>query len=486
MTDRLGVVDLFAGAGGFSLGFHAAGCEILAAADYQERAAATFDKNFRVLQPSAPPLVLGGEAGDLHQLDVRDIQLPRPPDILIGGPPCQGFSKVARGKLASLQGSGHRDTSYRDDPRNLLYKRFADALEHWRPSAVVMENVPGMLSINGDNIAHVVVDDLRAIGYRLGYARLNAAWYGVPQYRERLFFIGIRSDLRMPPPVPPATHLTPHLPTNYARPHSEPQGSFAFEPPRQLEVPIAPTATQAVPVGDALGDLPVLTYHLRDDVVPDDLIDASMPWASAPEAAYQRLMRRWPGFSADGVCGNVVRRTPRDFETFARMKPGDRYAEAVAIAEARFREHLRTLSDRPVAESDAWYSLRDRFVPPYSLEGFRDKWRKLDPTQPSWTVPAHLAKDTYSHIHYDSGQARAISVREAARLQSFPDGFKFVGNMGDRFRQVGNAVPPLLAWAIASGLIETLTGSRARLPFENWSDKLDRRDSGHKLAEEGQ
>jgi DNA (cytosine-5)-methyltransferase 1 len=87
---------------------------------------------------------------------------------------------------------------------------------------------------------------------------------------------------------------------------------------------------------------------------------------------------------------------------------------------------------------------------------FLDKWRKLMADQPSWTVPAHLSKDTYSHIHHDSDQARMISVREAARLQSFPDQFRFQGNMGDCYRQIGNAVPPLLAWSIASTLLHLL------------------------------
>ena len=96
------------------------------------------------------------------------------------------------------------------------------------------------------------------------------------------------------------------------------------------------------------------------------------------------------------------------------------------------------------------------FVPPYPEDMFRDKWRKLVPDQPSWTVPAHLSKDCYSHIHYDSSQARSISVREAARLQSFPDGYLFEGAMGDAFRQIGNAVPPLLGWAIARSVSASL------------------------------
>jgi DNA (cytosine-5)-methyltransferase 1 len=101
--------------------------------------------------------------------------------------------------------------------------------------------------------------------------------------------------------------------------------------------------------------------------------------------------------------------------------------------------------------------------PPYPEDKFVDKWRKLIPEKPCWTVTAHLAKDSYSHIHYDGTQKRAISVREAARLQSFPDGFIFTGNMGDCYRQIGNAVPPLMAWSIAATLMQLL-GISTTLP----------------------
>src|SRR5262245_56099242 len=110
-------------------------------------------------------------------------------------------------------------------------------------------------------------------------------------------------------------------------------------------------------------------------------------------------------------------------------------------------------------------------MPPFPIDHFIDKWRTLIPDQPSWTVPAHLSKDAYSHIHHDDRQARAISIREAARLQSFPDAFTFVGNMGDCFRQVGNAVPPLLAWVIA-GKILKLLGVDAQVP--PWTELAQR------------
>jgi DNA (cytosine-5)-methyltransferase 1 len=161
------------------------------------------------------------------------------------------------------------------------------------------------------------------------------------------------------------------------------------------------------------------------------------------------------------------------------MKPGDRYPAALAIAHSRFQHELDLLATReqPVIPGSPEYdALKRRFVPPYPVDTFVDKWRKLIPDQPAWTwtVPAHLSKDAYSHIHYDSDQARAVSIREAARLQSFPDAFAFLGNMGECFRQVGNAVPPLVAWGLASNLLQLLGfGGRALVwPVLEPSDRL--------------
>jgi DNA (cytosine-5)-methyltransferase 1 len=141
------------------------------------------------------------------------------------------------------------------------------------------------------------------------------------------------------------------------------------------------------------------------------------------------------------------------------MRPDDRYPQALTIALERLAEklaELRAEQREPDVYSPAYNDLKNSIVPPYKLDKFVDKWRKLNPARPSWTIPAHLAKDAYSHIHFDDTQARAISIREAARIQSFPDAFRFSGNMGDCYRQVGNAVPPLMAWAIAKKLLELL------------------------------
>jgi DNA (cytosine-5)-methyltransferase 1 len=453
------VADLFAGAGGLSLGFQAAGCEIAAGIDIDAVAAETFRRNFAHLQPARQPLVLAGEEYSLEDVGfLRRLELASP-DILIGGPPCQAFSRLGRGKLDSLSEEG-----FEGDPRNELYRGFLAMLSHWRPRAVVMENVPGMLSVKGVNYAERVARELAAVGYRVGYAVLNAVWYGVPQFRERLFFLGYRNDLGIGPVAPPGTHRVA-LPEGYRRPQGEQQptlfdGDGWQDHEGELPVRFIPNPLPAVAVGDALDDLPPLTDHLAGTGLPRGDFRQPAGYRCPPGSDYARLMRTWPGFpTPTGVIDHVVRRTPRDYETFRLMQPGDRYPEAYRIAWELFEEELSRLrgaGKAPEEGTDAWTALRARFVPPYPVTMFEDKWRKLIPDQPSWTVPAHLAKDSYSHIHHDSSQARMISVREAARIQSFPDSFLFAGNMGSCFRQIGNAVPPLLAWAIAACVLRRL------------------------------
>jgi len=461
---RLQVVDLFAGAGGFSLGFRAAGCRIAAAVDVDETAGRTFEANFSRLQAADPPCLFCGDQGDLESLDLDRISARGRPDILIGGPPCQGFSRIGRGKLDSLS-----DEGFRGDPRNDLYRRFLDAAAFWRPLAVVMENVPGMLSVGGVNVAEEAARDLSERGYRVGYAVLNAVWYGVPQYRERLFFIGVRDDLGSAvPAMPVATHRAA-LPLGYLRPSL--QALLPFIRYGECPVDLSRASGVATTVAEALDDLSVLRDHLAGgDRRSLGTFRRPRPYRSVPRAPYVQLMRQWPGLdNSEVIDDHVARRTPRDYEIFGRMKHGDMYPQALAIARERFRheiEQLRRSGEAPQVGSREYEELQKRFVPPYDEDVFAEKWRKLLPDQPSWTVPAHLSKDGYSHIHHDSEQKRTISPREAARLQSFPDGFRFLGNMGDCYRQIGNAVPPLLAWAIACAVLETLGMNPEARPFQ--------------------
>lgn len=454
----LKVIDLFCGAGGLSLGFQAAGCQILSAVDMDETAARTFSENFAHLQPDAPPTVLTGDEGNIEDLDLERITRGNRPDILIGGPPCQGFSRLGRAKLDSLSEEG-----FAGDPRNALYSRFLDAAEFWKPRAVVMENVPGMLSVAGRNVADDAAADLARRGYRVGYAVLNAVWYGVPQFRERLFFIGLREDLGRSPSIPAPTHRIA-LPAGYLRPKAQTTLVFPFIQQFELPVNLERARLPTVTVAEAVDDLPALTEHLDGDALPPrGDFRRPLPYRSPPHSAYAALMRTWPGLpEPDVVADHAIRRTPRDYETFKRMEHGDRYPAALEIARQRFREELERLScagRAPAGGTPMHRELERKFIPPYPENSFIDKWRKLIPDQPSWTVPAHLSKDAYSHIHHDSTQARAISIREAARLQSFPDAFVFSGNMGDCFRQIGNAVPPLLAWTIACAVLAILDES---------------------------
>jgi DNA (cytosine-5)-methyltransferase 1 len=351
---------------------------------------------------------------------------------------------VGRAKLDSINsGPG----SFALDDRNGLYVHAVRILRELRPRFFVFENVSGILHLRGRNVAEDVCDAVAEAGYVARCTLLNAAWYGVPQLRERIIIVGAREDLGVVPGFPArrfhAALGRGHLSgaeldrRNWRKPEY-------FADPRQLpsEYPVGP----AVTVAEALDDLPPFRAHLaslqnghgyrplRSEFPP-------VAYAHAPRNWYCLKLRAWNDeLISSHVTDHFCRWTPRDYETFARMKPGDRYPIAIQIAEERYQDALalwrKNGGKRPTRRS---------FVPPYPVGSFPDKWRKLVPEAPSWTITAHLGKDTYSHIHYDASQARSITPREAARLQSFPDAFQFEGNMGDAFRQIGNAVPPLLA-----------------------------------------
>ena len=229
----------------------------------------------------------------------------------------------------------------------------------------------------------------------------------------------------------------------------------------------------AVTVEQAIGDLPPITLHLEGKLRRgarrfEDMI----PYSSKRTSAYAQLMKAWPGHQGNGgIHDHVIRYLPRDWKLFARMTNGDQYPEAHAHAVAMFEERLAELAKKrraPQPGTKDYVRLKAEFVPPYDVGKFPNKWRKMWRDQPARTLMAHLGKDTYSHIHYDSEQSRTISVREAARLQSFPDGFVFCGTMNPAFRQIGNAVPPLMAKALAETVLRAIKSvtSHVRPPRE--------------------
>lgn len=172
-------------------------------------------------------------------------------------------------------------------------------------------------------------------------------------------------------------------------------------------------------------------------------------------------MKSWPHFKSNGsFCGHVIRYTPRDYETFKRMPSGGMYPEALETAHKIFKERIAVIEaesgEKVCEDSKLWNEIFKATVPPYKNNRYPNKFRKMWANHPARTVPAHIGKDSYSHIHFDSNQGRCISLREAARLQSFPDAFYFAGSMNEQLTQIGNAVPPLLARAVAKNLAAQL------------------------------
>jgi len=339
-------------------------------------------------------------------------------------------------------------------------------VEAFQPLALLMENVPDVLNHGGQNIAEETCEVLREKGYVVRYTLLNASFFGVPQMRERMILLAYRKELETEVSFPAPTHFM-SLPPGYAGSRQvalkllnrsaliDEAHSYVAAPEPSPDLPAAVTAKEA------LKDLPKITAHLKGKIKRGARrFDELAAYPSAEAAGYAKQMREWPGFgNADGIKDHVIRYLPRDWKLFARLKPGDQYPEAHAQAVAMFEEELARLKARgeaPRKGSKAWDALWASYVPPYDVTKFPNKWRKMEPDLPARTLMAHLGKDSYSHIHYDSAQARTISVREAARLQSFPDGFRFSGTMNPAFRQIGNAVPPLLARAVADVMMTTL------------------------------
>lgn len=457
------VLDLFSGCGGLSLGFQAAGFAISGAVELDPPAAASHGLNFHSGGDDALRRAhqVARDITDLTPAQLcEELQLgpaERAFDVVVGGPPCQAFARVGRSKLREI---AEHPQAFRHDGRARLYLRYLEYVKVLKPLALVMENVPDVLNHGGQNIAEETCEVLEDLGYVCGYTLLNAAFYGVPQMRERMFLIAYARGLAEGVTFPQPTHWI-DLPDGYAGSRQVAlkhlsrgllmmRRSAYQEPPQPT-----PDLPRAVSAREALDDLPPITLHLEGKLRRgarrfEDLIRYD---PTRPVSAYGQLMRNWPGFeSTVGIRDHVIRWLPRDYAIFRRMAPGDQYPQALERAEALFRERLAGLraTGRPASEGSPEYEeLHARTVPPYDVGKFPNKWRKMEADLPARTLMAHLGKDSYSHIHYDSAQARTISVREAARLQSFPDGFTFVGTMNPAFRQIGNAVPPLLAEALA-------------------------------------
>lgn len=422
-TAALTLVDVFAGAGGLSEGFRQAGFRVLAGSDHDPDAMATFGMNF----DDAASI-----AGDIRKPAVNDqvVEYARRADVIVGGPPCQAFSQV------------RNHARVIDDPRNALYREFVAIVRSALPRAFVMENVTG---IDQMGVREQMATDLGVDGeYEVIPQVVDAADFGVPQTRKRLLFIGVRRTLGLSTPMLTGTGAT----------GSVALVRFGGSDRIRYQVVVQENALAAgiggalknpwnatvVNVADAISDLIELPTGFRADEIPYEAL-------SEPKAEYQRIAREGAG----SVLTNVqVPRINRD--TVLRLKgipPGGNHRD---LSEELLERYLT--GQRWGQDNGSGRLSRRHFY----------AYRRLHPAIWAWTL------NTKGDSAYHYKHSRALSVREFARLQSFPDRFVFTtdarrgdipgrmegGPAHSRYRQVGNAVPPLLARHVASALLAAI------------------------------
>lgn len=435
------VIDLFSGCGGLALGFEKAGFDIVAGIELMLEACKTISYNLSWRYGKEETHI----CGDITEIDGKIFKdrIGEEGCIVIGGPPCQAYSMAGRGKLKSL---GEERVNIKD-ARGYLYQDFLRFVFDMDARAVVMENVPESTNFGGQNIPEIVCKELTEHGYVAYWTILNSADYGVPQVRERVFVIAIKSEeaKRVELPIPTNRSITDEL-TQHQKRFEGYKSYIFFEEPNGTEGIEKIWTT----IGDAFSDLPIL-FPTAKTKYKSVALNIEYPYRSEAQNEFQTMMRNWYGKEIFGVSANSFRRNIRDFPIFERMKQGDNFIAASKIADELFEKEAKVFGYE--RGSEEYTKLHDKMVPQYDREKFENKWKRLDELKPSHTLVAHLAKDTYSHIH--PWEPRGISVREAARIQSFPDDFYFDCSMGEAYKQIGNAVPPLLALGVAKAVYHT-------------------------------
>lgn len=433
------VVDLFCGAGGLTEGFRQAGFHSVAANDFDPAAGATFDLNH---SSHGTKFVLG----DIASRDVQDRLFDevgrKKIDVVVGGPPCQAFSQVR---------NHHRIIS---DPRNRLYREFVAIVGRLLPTVFVMENVPGLENLAGGRIRRQIHDDLSLDGEYLVESRIvDAADYGVPQGRPRVVFVGVRTRLGILPMFPNPLNVTSRLRLN----RTEARGKLARQGCGwQYDLVSDKGADESsggssdalkarlldnedaefVTVRQAISDLAFLRPSKKLVRHPSDL---SIDYRADAESAYQRARRA----GSDALINADVPHIREDtIKRLQAIPPG-----------GNFRDLPARLCER--------YLNGQKWGPEMGRETLSRKYyfayRKLHGDYFSWTL------NTKADCAYHYAFPRALTVREFARLHSFNDSYKFLfGDRHSRYRQVGNAVPPLLAKAVATAILPIVQASRER------------------------
>lgn len=370
----LTAIDLFCGAGGLSEGFRQAGFHVLAGQDYDDQAGSTFAATHHEARFIGGPIEKVTPQQLLKAAGAKRGEI----DVIVGGPPCQGYSVYnhQRGE---------------NDPRAGLFKQYLRIVEGIKPRWIVMENVTGITSIAGGNIVREIYAGMHELGYRVDMRVLKAEQYGVPQERRRVFFVATRTDAPILFPEP--TH--------------------------------GPDLEPFVTVWDAISDLPVLKNG-------DDR--GLRAYRTAPQNGYQALLR--------GDCA----------------KPSNHSASRLSkINEERMRH---------IPPGGSWRDIPLDLLPAGMQKAKRSdhtkRYGRPRKTDLACTILTKCDVHWGAYIH--PVQDRALTVREAARLQSFPDFFEFQGSRTEQYVQVGNAVPPLLGKRVAESLLlaDTMTAAPER------------------------
>lgn len=363
-SDRaLTVIDLFCGAGGLSEGFRQAGFHVLVGQDYDERAGETFAATHTEAQFIGGPIQDVTSAQLLKAAGKKRGEI----DVIVGGPPCQGYSVYnhQRGE---------------DDPRAGLFREYLRIVKGINPRWIVMENVTGITSIAGGKIVDEIYRGLEGLGYRVDMKILRAEDYGVPQERRRVFFIATRSDA--PILFPEVTHgkdLKPY-----------------------------------VTVWDAISDLPKLMNGEKS---------GPRLYRSSPKNGYQAVLR-----------GDRT------------MVANHSASKLSAINEERMKH---------IPPGGSWRDIPHELLPKGMQKAKRSDHTKRygRPRKSDLSCTVLTKCDLHWGAYIHPVQDRAFTVREAARLQGFPDFFEFKGSPTEQYVQVGNAVPPILGKAVAEAVL---------------------------------
>ncbi len=431
---ELTAIDLFCGAGGLSQGLEDAGFDVLWAIDHEPKTKETFDANHDC------EMVVG----DIRETEPPDIGLDKGElDLVAGGPPCPTFSLVGRSKINSLDGQNTKT-----DERHALYEDFLRFVAHYEPKAFIMENVEGMLSAeneDGENVVDVILGQIHDLGYEADAQLLDAADYGVPQHRKRLFFIGNRIGADNPDMSEWETHREPRN-----------------EEEKKIKYKRDPEAL----AGEDQSTLGGFSEETEDDEFPTFKKNKSKePWNTVADAILDLPPVSPNGETPPTKAEEYELGPVSEYQYWVRDIPEDKEWDEMPLLNHECRGHnMRDLTLYKLLGEGVSYIIGD--IPeehqPYRADIFPDKLKKQNPKEPSTTIVAHLYKDGHMFIH--PNEARSFTVREAARCQSFKDTFKFPGARTHAFKQVGNAVPPLLAQAIGTAVRTEVLDSPIKQP----------------------